>query len=364
MKQFKTIILAITAVMAAACTKDIDYKGPDSERMLVVNCVTEAGSVPVFKISHSAFFLDPYYRGNELKKNVTVSVDINGETRNAVYVDSLRGYSDGRALTYGDIISVTASHPEYGTATASDTVPQAQECIYTDYRKEYVPASTMSEMFDDYISDFDDTEVDSVWVAEIEIPGTADKTDYYIMTIEPTMTYYRYMEYDDDYDTIVLYLHYKIPADTKILLGQSDAATAVLEDTEADSQFEYGKSSYIFDDLNIKDGNKFSFNIMMEQPDTLEWPFYDFNLNEEKEYEPYSIAHLLKDDVVYTINVKLYVLSNTYYYYHKSVEDFKQADISFLSEPVTILHNVQGGVGILATYASKTFHSEFKHKFK
>ncbi|MBO4724532.1 MAG: DUF4249 family protein [Bacteroidaceae bacterium] len=364
MKKYNTIILA-AAVLICACTKDIEYNGPDSERMLIVNSITESGNVPVFKMSHSAFFLDSYYSGNNLERDVTIDVDINGETRSATYVDSLKGYTDGRVITDGDILSVSASHPLYGTISATDTVPHAQNCMFTDYRKEYVPTQTMSELFDDYFSDFDDTSVDSVWVTEIEIQGIDDKKDYYIMTIEPTIIYYKYNDWTEQYDTLQKSLHFKIPSETKILLGQADAATAILEETEADSQFEWGSSEFIFDDLHIKDGNKFSFNIMMEQPDTLD---YIYTYSDEGYYEgatPYSVADKIKDEVIYTVDVKLYVLSNTYYYYHKSVKDYLEADdISFLSEPVTILHNVKGGAGIIATYTSKTFHAEFKHNFR
>ena len=364
MKKYSTIILA-TAVFICACTKDIEYKGPDSERMLIVNSITESGKVPVFKMSHSAFFLDSYYSGNNLKKDITIDVDINGETRSATYVDSLKGYTDGRVITDGDILSVNASHPLYGTVTATDTVPHAQNCLFTDYRKEYVPKQTMSEMFDDYYSDFDDASVDSVWATEIEIQGIDNKKDYYMMTIKPTLTYFKYNDWTDSYDTLEQSLHFNIPAETKVLLGLAEDATAVLEETEADSQFEWGTKEFLFDDLHIKDGNKFSFNIMMEKPDTLD---YIYTTDSEGYFtvgEPYSIADKLKDEIVYTVDVKLYVLSDAYYYYHKSVNDYRDADdISFLSEPVTILHNVKGGAGIVATYTSKSFHKEFKHKFK
>lgn len=364
MKKNITIILA-TAILATACTKEIEYKGPDSDRMLIVNCITESGNIPTFRMSHSAFFLDSYYRGNTINSDVTVQVDINGETRDAVYTDSIYGYTDGRAIKDGDIISVTASHPYYGTVSAVDTVPYAQNCEFSEYRKEYVRTHTMSEMFDDYFMDFDDSKVDSVWVAEIEIKGIDNKKDFYMMSILPTLTYYRYNDYMGQYDTLTQYLHFKIPSETKILLGQTDAATAVLEDTEADSQFNWGYSDFIFDDLYIKDGNKFSFDIMMEIPDTMDYIYTYTPESYLENVSPYSIADKIKDEIIYSIEVKLYVLSNTYYYYHKSVNDFSDADeVSFLSEPVTILHNVKGGAGILATYTSKSFHSEYKYKFK
>jgi hypothetical protein len=75
MKKYSIIIMA--AVLTTACTKDIEYKGPDSERMLIVNSITESGDIPVLKVSHSAFFLDSYYRGNSIKSGVTVNLDIN-----------------------------------------------------------------------------------------------------------------------------------------------------------------------------------------------------------------------------------------------------------------------------------------------
>lgn len=357
--------MTIAAVLTVSCTKDIEYNGPDSERMLIVNSITESGNIPTFRMSHSAFFLDSYYSGNTLKSGVTVQVDINGETRDAVFTDSLYGYTDGRAINDGDIISVTASHPLYGTISATDTVPHAQNCVFSEYRKEYVKTQTMNELFDDYFMDFDDNTVDSVWITEIEIMGVDNRKDFYLLSIQPSMTYYRFNDYMNQYDTLTQSLHFKIPAETKILLGQSDEATAVLEDTEGDSQFNWGYTDFIFDDLHIKDGNRLGFSIMMEKPDTMDYIYTYTEGNYLESYAPYSIADKIKDEIIYSVDVKLYVLSNAYYYYHKSVNDFRDADdISFLSEPVTILHNVKGGAGILATYTSKAFHSELKYKFK
>ena len=364
MKQYGTIILLATVILGA-CTKEIEYKGPDSKRMLIINSVTKSGDIPVFKLSHSAFFLDSYYSSGYMTSGVTVDVDINGQTCPATYVDSLNGYSDGRVITEGDVISVTASHPNYGTVRATDTVPHAQNCHYSSYRKEYIPAQTMSELFDDYYLDFDDKKVDSVWVAEIEIDGVDSKKDYYILSILPTMTYYRYNDYMGQYDTLTQSLHFKIPAETKVLIGLADEATSILEETEGDSQFNWGKQSFIFDDLHIKDGNKLCFNIMMEKPDTIDVIYTTDSEGFYTENSTYSIADKIKDEVIYSVDIKLYVLSNAYYYYHKSVMDYRNSDdISLLSEPVTILHNVTGGAGILGTYSSRQFHLEFSNRFK
>lgn len=364
MKQYRTILLASIAVLLSACTKDIEYKGPDGKRMLILNSITEAGNVPVIEMSNSAFFLDSYYSGNIIKTGVDVQITINGQTGNANYSDSLKGFTDGRALNQGDVISVTATHPEFGTISATDTVPTIQGCSNTTRTKQYVPAKTMSEMFDDYVETFDDDEVDSVFVVELEIGGRADKTDYYILSIEPTMTYYKYNDLKLKYDTITENIHYKVPSNTKILLGKSDAATAVLEETEADSQFEYGKTSYIFDDLYIKDGSKVSFDILMQKPDTLEYiyVFDDSYGIPVSDFTPKSIADKISEEVIYKANIKLYVLSDAYYYYHISVKDFSGANNTFMSEPVTILHNIKGGAGILGTYATNAPDISYEYR--
>lgn len=336
-----------------ACVKDIDYNGPDGKRMLIVNCITPAGQVPVFEISHSASFLDSYYTGNVLDSGVNVKVTINGQTETAVYVDSLKGYSDGRILNQGDIISVQAEHPEYGSVYATDTVPYAQSCIVSGHNVKYVPGRTLGELFNRYRKRHR-MEADSSWVLEIEIGERKNITDYYILTINPTMTYYKYNDTLGYYDTITDTIHYKTPASTKVILGKASAATALLEDTETDTRLERGLSFFIFDDMYLKDRNKVNFELIMEKPDTLEY-IYTYNSDSViVDTTTYSIAHKLKDEVIYNANIQFYTLSGTYYYYHKSASDFRRSRTNFMSEPVTVLHNVNGGAGIMATYVNET----------
>ena len=366
MKLSNTIILTSLAVALTACTKDIEYKGPDGERMLVMNSITQAGQTPVLKVSHSAYFLDTYRTGVAIKEGVNVSLDINGTAIDAQYSDSLNGFSDGRTLKEGDIVSVTASHPVYGTLYATDTVPYAQNITLTDYTKEYVPAKTFSEMFSDYKLPFDVNSIDSIWVNEIKIDGHIDTIDYYILSIDPTMTYIKYNVDSCRYDTITEGLRYKIPVTIKILLEEASPETAALEDTEIDSKYEKGKKIFIFDNLYVKGGNKLCFELLFEKPDTLDYVYtYDAVADTLVRGErTRSIAHLIDDEVTYNANIQLHVVSKTCYYYYKSVQDFKQSNNTFMSEPVTILHNIKGGLGILAAYATTERTLTHTYKFK
>lgn len=364
MRKFTYIILSAAAVILTSCTKDIDYKGPDGDRMLIVNCITQAGRVPVFEMSHSAFFLDPYHSGHILSSGVDVSVTINGQTGSAHYSDSLKGYADNRILNQGDIISVKATHPEYGTVTATDTVPYIQDCSTQGYTQKYVPGQTIRQMFGRRNRKYDDSTVDSTWVVQVEIGGRDNEPDFYFLTIEPTMTWFKYNDLKACYDTITDSILYKIPARTRILLGQANAATTVLDDAGIDSRLEYNKRSFIFDDLYLKDMGNVSFDLLMQKPDTLEY-IYTYGKDSVKtDSMSYSIANKIKDEVIYEANIKLYTLSGTYYRYHKSAKDFSSSSTVLMSEPVTIIHNVKGGAGILATYALSELNARYTYKFK
>ena len=366
MKHRNTILTAFiaTALLVSACIEDIEYKGSDSKSMLVVNCITSNGDVPVFHLSRSRSFLEYYRSNDDFKTGVDVSISVNGKVKKATYNDEAGGYTDNRPIAQGDVISVSAIHQVYGQVTATDTVPYAQELIVNSFTKKYVHAKTISEAFDDYAYDFDYSKVDSSLVVEIDIQGRPDKDDFYILKIEPVAIYTQQLDFESEPDTVPMPLHFKVPAATKVLLGQSDATTAILEETEEDSQFEYGSTSYIFSDQYIKDGSKLTFEVLLERPDTTSHIFYYYNQDiDDDDYPGTPIAVQYSNEISYQFNMKLYVVSSSYYYYHMSVTDFDNADMSFMSEPVTILHNVKGGAGILATYTSKEYSIGFARQF-
>ena len=367
MKHTNIIIAAFicTAFSISACITDIEYDGPDSKSLLVVNCIAQDSCVPQFHLSRSRSFLEYYTSNDDFTGGVDVRVNINGVEKSAAYDAVNKGFNDGRPVFQGDIITVTATHPDYGKIIATDTVPYAQEIRTDDYLRQYVHNKTISEAFDDYYYDFDDSKVDSSWVVELEIQDRKNAADYYIMSIKPEMTYLQKFEDDSIPDTITMPLHFKVPAATKILLGQADDATALLEETEEDSQFEYGTTNYVFSDQYIKDGSKFTFEILVEKPDTTNYIYYYYNdYNFDGDYPP-SIPRSLTygDKVEYKLNVKLYIVSGAYYLYHKSVSDFEESDMTMMSEPVTIISNVSGGAGILGSYTTKVFSIGFTRPF-
>lgn len=361
MKQKYIIPALLTLTLfITSCVEDIEYDGPGSKCMLVANCIAGDGTVPVFHMSRSRLFLEYYTSNDDFKSGVQMDIDINGTTQSASYDYDFGGYTDHRFVYQGDIISVSATHPDYGHITATDTVPYAQNCIINGYVQKYSHTNTISEAFDDY-QGFDDSAIDSSWVVELDIQGRPDTADFYMLKIYPFMQYKVKGLWTAGYDTLSKSLYYKIPTKTKMLLGQTDATTAILEETEEDSQFEWGATTYIFSDEFIKDGSKLSFEVLLEKPDTIQTIYMGFDPSDPGSYTDYSGAEYC-DSVTYGLSVQLYVLSNSYYLYRKTVADYD--DSSFLSEPVTIIHNIKGGIGILATYAEKITGTQIVRKWK
>lgn len=361
-------------LLAAACTKDIEYKGPDSKPMLVMNCIVRDGESPVMHVSRSVFFLDFFLSNKSLDDRTTVDVEINGESRRASWDAEGQVYSDGRTVHAGDIVHITANHPDYPGVSATDTVPVPSECLINGYRKQYSPRKTIGELFDDDIDpSFDDSRIDSTWVVEIEIDGLKDHPDYYYLTIMPTITFVTDHYEGGPLDTVTVPLHYQIPARTRILLDQSDAATSFLEETESNDEFKYGQESFIFPDQHIRDGSRLTFEILMERPDTVNGVLYSTDslyINSgDGGYAPYYYGNYLTTsgqiygDLVYSANIILHTLSSSYYLYHKSSRDFEDAEMTLMSEPVTVISNVKGGAGILGTYSSRRYTKTIKAPF-
>lgn len=375
MKLKNIIISALSALTLVSCSMDIEYKGKDGKRMLIMNSVVEAGQQTYISVSRSAFFLDVSRTGEVLTQSddVTVSVDINGVELDARYVDSIHGFLDNRITMEGDIISIRASHPQYGTVTATDTIPCAHDIAMSSYTKSFAGGKTLSELFgDEEEIPIRYKDIDSVLVAEIELPGRKDTTDFYVIEIHPYMVYYQW-NMMTGWDTLSNDPYWMIPTSSKVLMGLTSAGSTDMAGTELDIEYDCGPTRFTFDDSYLKKGDKISVEILMNKPDTLLFPYYDYPVyggdydqddeddedDDEEELSgrptPVSIADLLKNQVDYLVRVKVYTISSAYYYYQKSCLDYANADITFMSEPVTILHNVKGGAGILGTAACREY---------
>ena len=127
--------------------KMIEYKGNEEPPVLCLNADVKVGSPLKVYLTHSWFFLDENrYVGNPanniqrrgIVKDATVEMQVNnGEWKplglvevsdTVLYGTKVEGksyYTSTYAFQAGDKVTIRASHPDYKTITATETVPSS-----------------------------------------------------------------------------------------------------------------------------------------------------------------------------------------------------------------------------------------------
>ena len=341
MRKHIYIIAAVIAILTS-CTETIDYKGHDTEPMLVINSIVNAGDTVKVRVSHSTFFLDSRNEGSFLT-DANVTVSINGDSRQAAFdpTDSL--YRDSRTIHSGDRLTVSAFHPSYGTATATDVVPDSIGLTFSERRNVFIAPSDSSYWFDGSISGL----TDSVWSVTVNLPeSNPDSVRFYRLSIYPYMKWS--MDrietdawfYDDD--SIMENLYYSIPFQAYLLTG-GDSSTDDLESMFTDAvTYDSGINEFVFSNERIGDNTGITFDVCLTRPHPASWYYgYDEDCDTICN-KPFS------GDVTYCFDVSLESMSETCYYYYRSAREFDNSSWAILDEPVTIIHNVKGGLGIIA----------------
>lgn len=135
MKRYIRYILFAWLPFLVACEREIPYTGEYQDPKLVIETQLCAGEDSLIcYITRSYFFLDRKPAKPEALENVSLQID---GTSGAYTIlrDSIAGCAHhirlSRSLLAGDTVTVSASHPQFGTASA-------QECLLPDYTPEVV----------------------------------------------------------------------------------------------------------------------------------------------------------------------------------------------------------------------------------
>jgi hypothetical protein len=399
-------LLLTLAIIFTSCEKEITYHGPDEQPMLVVNIVGEAGAPLVVEVSRSVFFLKVSEEDTDdlNLKDAIVNLSINGTSAALAYDPDYEAYLDSRPIHEGDAVSVTVTHPTYGKATASMTVPIAARAHFDSRTTTYIPKDSTESAYGSGYHFVLGSRTDSVWHASLVIDDVEGTTGYYRLTIDPTYTFrlsdgpgiyfIGYNSYDGEYEenddgsyTIEANLSYSLPSSTKYVLDAND--TDPLEEfigmipgmSEDDGDRYYAEpTSYLFtgDYFNAEGSTAITFDLYLHTPswgggrDYFYHPdwhytssvFYGdyYDPSEEQDYgNPWDY---IGRDFVYTVNATLETLTPEYYYYLKSVEKYDGATWSPFSEPVQITCNIDGGIGIMASTSARSFSVSRPYTFK
>lgn len=326
MELLRTLIVLALVFVATACTKQIEFTGEDSDPMPVLVSYTEADSTFNVRLTYSRFFLS----NREFKpiNDASFSFEVNGGTPHIAVERIGEGYYHiPLALRAGD------------TMTLRVTVPGEEEEVWAGCR---VPSAP---------------EVSDILVT----------SEIYVETCS--------WEYDYTDSTVTQYA------------TGSARFSLVLHDAPAKGNY-YAIRAYAIDSAT---GTRTPLTVSVED-DVL----YDMDLSEEfidlgSDVDlSYGRQALFTDDRIngqnhtiegcmrlnseydstFTVQLQVCSLSRDAYLYWatlKAQETNNDDDFFFISEPVQIHTNVEGGIGILGAVTPRRLDAltvSFSHKIK
>lgn len=324
----KTVTTILIGLLACACTKDIEYRGSDSGPILVANSMNRAGDTAYLRLTRSTFFLEPRTAAAAVT-DADVSMTIDGVSRRLTYDSETMRYADVRTLQPGSVVSISASHPEYGSITATDTVPQQIEWeIDTFYRPFAMNGVSIDTI---YYQGLDIGSIDSVCVFDLSLLKGESSNRYFQLEFDPYSTVIMWNGITTD--TIHLPLSYRLPTGTMIAVEMLDTANSFIDMMDLIPVICTGAHSFTFTDRQLADTTHFEFEILRESMDSL------FNMPTVR--AEFSVRYSVRS------------MSLSTYTYQKSVRKFMNQS-GIMSEPVTLWTNIQGdGTGILGTYVER-----------
>lgn len=355
--RFSRFLMIVVLLLMTQCTKDIEYRGPDLDPMLVVNAVARSGEQLMVAVSHSTFFLDS--SEPERLSDASVSVSINGESRDAVFDADTLGYIDSRIVRAGDEIELNVSHPEYGQASSSVRVsPEAK------FSTDWSIAPYLSEYEDDTFWDVDSgweylsseldndlsSEPDSVLVLDVLIELPEDEC-YYRLTVDPVMSFVvgrGFFASDYNY-----YVSWSLDRTSALGIGLIDVS---------DSFTYEGVKSFVFSGESMRQASDANIRMTIRMASPL-YPLYlalrmAGLIDDEHTVTAEDLLKLIDGDCKLSVKVSLERITPEYYRYIRSSVSYMESDFalaSFFSEPVQIYSNIRGGLGILG---ARSGHSE------
>lgn len=136
MKRYLYILLLLPLMVS--CERAIPYNGEYQDPKLVVQaCVGAGDDAVVCYVNRSYFFLDTKPRRPEPLEGVTVALQTSSGAVQVVkdsVADNLHYLLLNRPVAPGETVQLSASHSEFGTATAQETllpafVPTVEKCV-------------------------------------------------------------------------------------------------------------------------------------------------------------------------------------------------------------------------------------------
>lgn len=327
--KFFIYIVLILSIFLFACEKEIEFSGNDVKTKLVLNGLLAPDSMVKINLSGSRFFLND--DSFKIINNATVDL-----WKDGIKIENLSNvgngyYESAYIIETGDNIQIKASCDGFESIECSTKIVPSTPIISADtinFKEEKLYYSYQLSENGVYETDSSSYYLLTNFNIEITFADLINIHNYY--TIKVNMIYY--FSNGDSLSTDIKY-------DSDDLVFQTgNKQLSFLEDVDNI------KSFYFSDELF--DGKKYTLKLKANSQGGI----YVGNNQYEPDVENPPITGK-------KISVELQSLSYDYYLYMKTLEA-KSTMSKFMesfSEPVQIYTNVNGGIGILGSYASSVY---------
>lgn len=378
--QFSTFnfqfIITICVVMMTSCINDVPYDAEIGAPKVVLNAMLQPDSLLTATVSRTAHFLD--IEEPQRLADASVVAVVNGREVLLTYSADTRDYRSTYQLLAGDEVTLTATHA-IGTVTATAQVmtPKAVTLAQAAMQPFINPGDPVSlAMLND---------VDSALLVSIHIDDPADEKNYYRLTIDyegayqacyPSDWIYAYADESDEdslmeeEDTIIreeaFYPHYLLTESSSRLVLESESAAQLL----GGLLYMTSSNSIIFSDEHLRgaDGQPvIDFLMLMEYPRSSDDMYNpESGWEEENLWEEEPSDFIFPADTVsnahYRSHFTLETLSEDYYRYLNDVASYSMMGGLSIGEPKSIHTNIQGGLGIVGSYACREWGMEMMYR--
>ena len=188
------VFFLLSLFLLTSCEEEIPYNGPDEDGLMVVSCIATAGEPLNVAVTRSVFFLEPIPEdGIDIAlADASVTATVDGIATPLVFNAETSHFVGEKPVEAGSTIVVSATHPRYGTSTATVAVPSAVPVAVTTDAQPY-RQPTMEEIANMDIHVYART--DSVWNVTLHVGDHS--SNYYRLTISSSYTFRPTFDIDD-----------------------------------------------------------------------------------------------------------------------------------------------------------------------
>lgn len=301
MNKILFFILSITTLMFISCRKELDVSLDPSDQRMVVNALFAEDSNFYFQISHSTSALGE--ENPEPLKGATIVVTS----------------SDGHTETISEVTELTRNYETreyYISNTKVDSKLSYEIAVsHPDYESVYATADLPTK----------------VQISKID---TASRLNQGYPELQFTISFEDPKDIENFYEIQLYSLNWEPAYDSNFnIIGLQQSLYPLYYYLDSDGLFTYSNGTFKDE---LFDGENYSVTLNVSA-----YYFEDFDI-------PDTLAGEYSNKVI----VELRNISREYYNYQESVHLYYMTEGDPFAEPVQIISNIEGGLGIFAGYSS------------